>query len=170
MHSPHMSNTTTTATVAEIFAASLAADHARDQVSIDQETNPVYKANRTASLENGKAWLAAHSQNKYVGSGSVQADGIRVDFVKYFTTEAEAKAEIAKFPKFVKVGLGTPYYNCPLYRVALHVSLISNGVTGAVNETAVKRLKRFLQVIGEYAWHHYYISNHLTLESFQAAL
>jgi hypothetical protein len=166
-----MSNTTTTATatVAEILAQSQAADIARLQAAIDQETNPTYKANRINSLTSQKAYVAAHSQNKYVGSGNVQADGVRVDFVKYFATQAEAQAEIARFPKFVKVGLGTPYHNSPLYRVCLHVSLVSNGITGAVNETAVKRLKRFLQIAGEYVWHNCYLLNYLTNETFQAS-
>jgi hypothetical protein len=167
-----MSNTTTTATVAEIFAAALAADHARDQANIDQETNPVYKANRIASLANSKAWLAAHSQNKYVGSGSAHEDGINIDFTKHFATEAEAAAEVARFPKFVKVKQGKQYLgggpgSVPF--VTIRISLHSGKVTGAANETGVKRIKRFLQIAGEYVWHNQYSKNHLTNEAFQAS-
>lgn len=162
-----MSNTT----AAEVIKAATAPGHARLAANIESETNPEYKANMTASLESQKAWLAAHSQDKYVGTGSTFETGFRVEFRKLFVTESEAVAELARFPKFIKAKSYCQHLgnDTRVYVVALSVALCSGNTTGTANETGMKRLARFLATAGEFVWHNEYCKNHLTREAFNSA-
>ena len=73
-----------------------------------------------------------------------------------FTTEAEQVAFIAKFPKYVKVlastitGMDHGFSNAPsntMPTASFTVNLIPNQATGEVNETGLKRVAKFREIV-----------------------
>jgi hypothetical protein len=106
---------------------------------------------------------------------SVTRDGhsgvpMRFDVKAYFATEEERDAAIAAAPKAFQLrpsiagmGDGTWYYVAGSYG-----NLLPNTVNGGINEAALKRFRRFLN-IGEY-WATDPNIHYLTLEEALAAL
>ena len=92
----------------------------------------------------------------YKVTGYKMAKGICISASAEFDTEAEAIIEQAKYPKSLKTGYHAihpmqrekPVY----YAVEIGADLKVSGVVGAVNETGIKRMKKFLGMVNwEYA-------------------
>ena len=81
------------------------------------------------------------------------------EFAQYsivFETETELSEFVSKFPKYVKVystiisGMSRHYLNAPqdaMPRASFEVSLSPDKVTGEANESGIKRLAKFRQIV-----------------------
>lgn len=158
----------------EILEAYITAYIANCTRQIESESNPEYRKNREANLASCVAWTKAHQTGKYVGEGSAHCAGISVSFTRYFATKEEAAAEAGKFPKFLKARVGSLALHTDrssvLFSVEVSASLSSSKVNGVANETGSKRIKRFLSIVGDTAWHNAYCKNFLSREAFDASL
>src|SRR4051812_40999062 len=85
-------------------------------------------------------------------------------------TPEQAKEIAATFPKFVKVK-GQRYHAEDGMKglVSFHIGLSADGVTGAVNETGLKRLRRFLDLV-EVKWLANSKNSYPTLDAFKASV
>lgn len=102
-----------------------------------------------------KAWDLVQTPDAFhtiSASGTVNNDGVRLSFDAYFTTTTEAAEVAATFPKGCKVRVSTlsgvgPDRAITLAFITTDVALISNGSTGEVNETGVRRLRQIIKAI-----------------------
>ena len=158
----------------ETLEAHITAYIANRTREIESESNPEYRKNRELGLASSVAWTKAHQSGRYVGEGSTHSEGINVSFIKYFATKAEAETEASSFPKFLKARVGSlalnPEGSSVLFSVEVSASLSSSKVNGAANETGSKRIKRFLSIVKDTAWHNAYCKNFLSREAFDASL
>jgi len=81
------------------------------------------------------------------------------EFAKYsivFETETELSEFVSKFPKYVKVystiisGMSRHYLNAPqdqMPMASFEVSLSPDNVTGEANESGIKRLAKFHELV-----------------------
>ena len=96
----------------------------------------------------------------------------RVGAAVYFQTEADRAEFIASFPKWVKVAATVTYASGgPMVPTAMiNVGLVSNDVNKGVNESGIKRARRFLTAIAEMGSEIYYpqVKNIMTIEEFIA--
>src|SRR5262245_18755850 len=76
-----------------------------------------------------------------------------IDHIVRFDNEAERTAFVARFPKWVKVKVypGRRDYDLGIdtFCVAFRVSLHADGVTGAANETGIKRIRKYAELAND---------------------
>jgi hypothetical protein len=97
---------------------------------------------------------------------------VRVAAAAYFDTVEERDAFISSFPKWVKVAATSTFVSGgPKIPTAMvNIGLIGNGVNKGVNESGIKRARRFLSAIVESGSEIHYpeVNNFMTVEEFMA--
>ncbi len=104
---------------------------------------------------------------------SVTISAVQANIYRNFATADEAAGFAAQFPKSMRLhtAILCGFEDGTAYRVGVSVTLDANGANGGVNETGIKRARRFLTALIDSGTTITYaqISNGSTVEEFLAA-